>query len=128
MSKLPMIARYLLGFILFVFGLNGFIGFLPAPELAGPAADFFGTIMESHVWTLVKGFEVIIGLMLLTGRFVPLALVMLVPISLNIVTFHLALDPANIAPGALVAILNVYLLFANIDVYRPLLRATQPKK
>lgn len=124
MSKFPLIARYLLGTILLVFGLNGFLNFLPAPELPEAAGAFFGALIETgYMMHLVKSVEVIVAVLLLSNRFVPLALVMLVPISINILAFHLVLAPAGIGPGALVFILNIYLLFVNIDSYRPMLKA-----
>lgn len=126
MSKLPMIARYLLGLVLVIFGSNGFLNFLPAPEFGGGADSFIGAIFETgYLWYLVKGTEVIVGILLLAGRFVPLALVLLGPISVNIVAFHIFLAPADIGPAALVFILNLYLLFAHKkDAYAPLLKAT----
>ena len=119
-------ARYLLGLILVVFGLNGFLNFLPAPELPAAAGAFFGALAETgYMLPMLKFFEVAIGVMLLAGRFVPLALVMLVPISLNIVAFHIALAPAG-APGYLVGVLNIFLLFVYRDVYAPLLQPKTP--
>jgi len=124
MSKLPLVARYLLGIVLLVFGLNGFLNFLPAPELPEAAGAFFGALIETgYMMHLVKGVEVIVAVLLLSNRFVSLALVMFVPISINILAFHLVLAPAGIGPGALVFILNIYLLFVNIDSYRPMLKA-----
>lgn len=124
MNTLPKIARYLLGFILVIFGLNGFLNFLPAPELGNAAGAFLGALAASgYVLPIVKFVEVVVGVLLLANRFVPIALVVLVPISVNIVAFHAVLDPAGIAIAALVALLNVYLLLVNIDTYRPLLRA-----
>jgi len=120
-------ARYLLGLILFVFGLNGFLNFLPAPELPAAAGAFLGALVEAgYVLPIVKFFEVVIGVLLLAGRFVPLALVMLVPISINIVALHVALDPAGGAPAYLVGLLNVALLFAHRDAFAPLLQAKTP--
>jgi len=127
MSKLPMIARYLLGLVLTVFGLNGFFGFMPPPDLPPEAMGLMGAIVESgYLMTLVKIVEVLTGIALLTNRFVPLMLVVFAPVGVNIVAFHLFLAPAPgaIAPGALVFILNWYLLFANKDKYEPLLKAS----
>jgi len=125
MSKLPMIARYLLGLALTVFGLNGFFNFMPPPEFPPEAMSFMGALMETgYLMTLVKIVEVLTGIALLTNRFVPLMLVVFAPVGVNIVAFHLFLAPAGIGPGALVFILNWYLLFANKDKYEPLLKAS----
>ena len=71
---------------------------------------------------MIAGVEAIVGILLITDRFVPLALVVLAPISVNIVLAHLALDPAGIAPAAMVAALNVALAIAYRDRYEGLLR------
>ena len=124
-NKIQTAARILLGIVLLVFGLNGFLQFLPAPELPEAAMSFFGALMATgYLLPLVKAIEVIVGVMLLANRFTPLALVLLAPISVNIVAFHLFLAPAGIGPAALVAVLNLYLLIANRDVFKSIL-ATQ---
>lgn len=123
-------ARYVLGLMLFVFGLNGFLQFLPMPEMPEAAGRFLGAMMETgYLFTLVKLVEITVGVLLLTNRFVPLALVLLAPVSVNIVAFHLFLDPAGIAAGAVVFLLNVFLLFAYKPVYEPMLQAkVEPRR
>lgn len=118
-------ARILLGLVLVAFGLNGFVSFLPQPDLPEPAGRFIGALVESgYLFQLTHAVELIVGVLLLIRRYVPLALVVLAPISVNIAAFHLALDPAGfIGPAALVALLNLYLLFAYRPAYAPLLRS-----
>ncbi|MEM6289232.1 MAG: DoxX family protein [Bacteroidota bacterium] len=116
-------ARYVLGLILFVFGLNGFLGFLEQPPPPEAAGAFMGALVESgYVMTLVKAAEVVIGAMLLAGRWVPLALTALVPISVNIALYHVVLDLSM--PGTAVAVsvfaLNVFLMWAYRAYYEPL--------
>ena len=116
-------ARYLLGIVLFVFGLNGFLGFIPQPPPPEAGGAFLGALVGSgYVMTLVKATEVVVGALLLAGRFVPLALVALVPISVNIALYHAVLDPA--VPGVIVAVavfaLNVFLIWAYRSYYDPL--------
>lgn len=116
-------ARYVLGVILFVFGLNGFLGFLEQPPPPEAGGAFLGALVESgYVMTIVKATEVVVGALLLAGRFVPLALVALVPISVNIALYHVVLDPA--VPGVIVAVavfaLNVFLIWAYRAYYAPL--------
>ncbi len=118
-------ARYALGLLLLIFGLNGFLHFLPMPEMPEAAGRFLGAMVETgYLFPLVKLIEISVGVMLLTNRFVPLALVLLAPISVNIVAFHLFLDPAGIAAGAVVFLLNLFLLLAYKPVYEPMLRAS----
>ena len=116
MSKLPMIARYLLGAALVLFGANGFFEFIPPFEQDPDsiAARFLAILPETgYLWYLVKGTEVLVGILLVTGRYVPIALILLGPISVNIVAYHAFLDPANIVPALVVFSLNLYLLLTH---------------
>ncbi len=125
MKHLPTIARYLFGLILFVFGLNKFLGFMPAPEFSSQAMAFFGALMESgYMIYFIGTVEVLTGAMLLANRMVPLALVLAAPVTLNILLFHLFLDLPTIAPGLVVFVLNLYLLFAYKKYYDPMLVAS----
>jgi putative oxidoreductase len=112
------IARVLLGLILIIYGLNGLLGFFPPmPERAQQMLDNMGFWLHN-----VHLIEIIVGVALLINRFVPLALLVLAPISLNILAFHLVFYPTGILPGALVAALNGYLIYLHFDFYRPLFR------
>ena len=97
MRIITVIARLLLGVIFFVFGLNGFLGFIPMPPLEGAAGAFIGSLASSHYLYLVAGVQLIAGVLLLINRFVPLALAMLAPmiasdldLSVNTVAVHRA--------------------------------------
>lgn len=115
---LPTAARGLLGLLFFVFGLNGFLNFMPMPPLAGPAGDFIGALAASgYMFPLIKGTEVLAGALLLAGRLVPLALVLLAPIIVNIVAFHLILAPGSYGMMALIISLEVYLAWAYRDSF-----------
>jgi uncharacterized membrane protein YphA (DoxX/SURF4 family) len=121
-SKLIIAARILLGLIFFVFGLNFFLHFLPQPPLAGPAGAFAGAMFATgYLFVLVKVVEVTCGLLLLAGRFVPLALTLLAPIVVNIVFFHAFLAPSGIALPLVVLALELFLAWSYRNVYRPML-------
>ena len=124
MKKATPIIRLLLGAILLIFGLNKFLQFLPAPELPPSASNFFGALIQSgYIMPMVAVTEIIVGVLLLSGFFVPLALVLLAPLSVNIVLFHLNLAPAldAMAPAILVATFNLFLLFRYKSSYSTLL-------
>lgn len=122
MKHLPTIARYLLGIILFVFGLNKFLQFLPAPEMAGAPAEFFGALIATgYMMPLIAIAEIVSGALLLSNRFVPLALVLVAPVTVNILLFHLVLDIASIPVGGLAFLMNLYLLFTYKKYYDPML-------
>ena len=117
-------ARILLGLIFVVFGLNGFLNFMPTPEMNEDAASFMGALQATGYLMIVeKAFEVIAGVMLLTGRFVPLALVLLAPLTINILFFHLFLDMGGLPIAIVVVVLNAFLAWAYRDSYRAMLRA-----
>lgn len=115
-------ARTVLGLIYFVFGLNFFLHFLPTPPSAGGVAEAFtgGLFQSGYFFPMLKGIEVVLGALLLIGLFVPLALVVLMPISINILLFHAFLTPGNTIMGILIVLLHLYLAWAYRDYYRPL--------
>ena len=114
--------RILLGLIYFVFGLNFFFHFLPTPPSSGGVADAFtgGLFQSGYFFPMLKGIEVVLGAFLLIGLFVPLALVVLMPISVNILLFHAFLTPGNTLMGIVIVVIHVYLAWAYRDYYKPL--------
>ena len=114
-------ARIVLGLIYFVFGLNFFLHFLPTPPSAGGAADTFvgGLFQSGYFFPMLKGIEVVLGALLLVGLFVPLALVILMPISLNILLFHAFLTPDS-TMGIIIVLVHLYLAWSYRDYYKPL--------
>lgn len=118
----PTAARILLGLVFAVFGLNFFFGFMPQPEHAGEAGAFLGALFATgYMFPLIKVTEITAGLMLLSNRFVPLALVLLAPVIVNIVAFHAVLEPAGLAIAGFVLVLELYLAWSYRDAYRGVL-------
>ncbi len=113
MKTASTIARYLLGLIFVVFGLNGFFSFIHQPPPTNPLAiQFFTSVSASHFSYMFFGLQLIAGLLFLTGFFVPLALIILAAELVNILTYHVTMDPGGIVPG-LVATLLWLLVFAS---------------
>jgi len=124
MKKAAIVARYLFGIVFFVFGLNGFLHFLPQPPMSGPPADFAGALFATgYMFPLIKGTEVIASLLLLSNRFVPLALAMLAPVIVNIVGFHAFLAPSGLALPFVCLALEVFLAYAYRAAFAPMLQA-----
>lgn len=118
MERIKPIARFTLGFLLIIFGANGFHNFLDLPAMPTSAETVFQSI--GYLIIYVKMFEILIGIALVLNVFVPLALLVLTPISLNILVFHIGTGFfSGILPGAMVAGLNVFLLYAYFDFYKP---------
>jgi uncharacterized membrane protein YphA (DoxX/SURF4 family) len=106
MKIVVLIARLLLGLIFVVLGLNGFLNFLSmGPMPTGLAGQFIGALFVSHYYWVVAVLQIAGGLLLLSNRFVPLALVLLGPVIVNILLYHLFLNPAGIALALFVTIL-----------------------
>lgn len=96
-SLAPTASRVFLGLVFFVFGLNGFLNFIPMPPVDGAAAKFMGGLAAAgYFFPLLKITEIAVGAALLAKRAVPLALVVLAPITVNIVAYHAALAPAGL--------------------------------
>ncbi len=123
-SKVVLAARILLGLIFFVFGLNFFLNFIPPHPMPEAAGAFAGALFASgYLFVVLKVVEVASGLLLLTGRFVTLALALLAPIVVNIVLFHAFLAPSGLPIALLVLALEIFLAWSYRSAYRPMLAA-----
>ena len=101
-----LIARLLLGLVFLVFGLNGFLNFIPVGQLpSGLAGQFVTALLQSHYVQAVCAFEVAGGALLLSNRYVPLGLTLLGPIIVNILLYHLLLFHMGVGIAVVVAIL-----------------------
>jgi uncharacterized membrane protein YphA (DoxX/SURF4 family) len=118
MKTVATVARYLLGVGFVVFGINGFLNFLPPPPLSEEGGQFIGMLAGSGYIIPVKLLEIVGGLLLLLGRYVTLALTLLGPVVVNIVLFHVAFDPATIATAALFAVLWILVFWDRRDSFR----------
>ena len=122
-------ARLLLGAIFAVFGLNGFLHFIPQPPPTGLAAVFLGGLGASgYFFPLLKGTELLTGLLLLSNRFVPLALTILAPVVVNIVAFHAFLAPSGVALPLVITAIGLYLAYTERAIFAPFFqaRSTEP--
>lgn len=121
-SSIPqIILRSLLGLVFLVFGLNKFLNFIPSPPEPPAAMEFFGALFKTgYFLPLLASFEVISGILLLTGMMVPLALAMLAPIIVNIFMFHLFLAPGGLPIVAVLVVLELVLAWMHRDAFAPL--------
>src|SRR3977135_843904 len=99
------VARYLLGLIFLVFGLNGFLHFIPMPPPTGLAGQFLTVIVVTHYWGVIFAAQVIAGVLLLVNRYVVLALVLLGPVIANILNFHVLMAPQGLPLAIVVTVL-----------------------
>ena len=115
MKTASTIARYLAGGIFLVFGLNGFLHFIPLPPPSGVAGQFMGALFVSHYLTLIFALQVIGGVLLLANRYVPLALAILAPVIVNILSFHALMAPSGLPLALFVTVLWA-LVFVHVRV------------
>lgn len=120
------ISRYVLGILFTVFGLNGSLHFIHQAPPANPIAlQFLISVSASHYIAVVFLVQLIGGILLLAGRFVPFAIAVLAPVLVNILDFHLTMNPGGIGPGLLATLLWVILFvryrssFAGLFEPRP---------
>ena len=130
MKTISIVARYLLGLIFTVFGLNGFLNFIHQPPPTNPLAiQFFVAVSASHIAAFFFAVQVLGGLLLLSGFFVPLALTLLAAVLYNILAFHLTLSPATIAPALAASVLWVLVFLQYRESFNSIFSAkpaTQP--
>jgi uncharacterized membrane protein YphA (DoxX/SURF4 family) len=120
----PPIARVLLGLAFLMFGLNGFLNFMPAPKvLPEDVMTVSMALMKAGYMDVVSVVEIIVAVLLLINRFVPLALTLLAPIIVGILTFHIAVWPKTIGPGIVVAVIELYLAYSYRKAFCPMLAA-----
>jgi putative oxidoreductase len=105
MKIVSTISRYLLGLIFVVFGLNGFLQFIPLPPPSGIGGQFAGALFLSHYFVVIMLIQVFAGILLIADRFVALGLTLLGPVIVNIFFFHAFMDPSGLPRAAVVIIL-----------------------
>ena|ERR1700733_13631505 len=111
MKIATILARILLGLLFTVFGSNAFLHFIPMPPMSGPSGDFITAMYVTHYLYVVAGCQVLGGLILLIGRYVPLGLTLLGPVIVNILSFHIFMNPEGLPLALVVAALALFLLF-----------------
>ena len=117
-----LIARVLLGIVFVVFGSNAFLHFIPTPPLQGQAGAFIGALIASGYVYVVAMLQIVGGLLLLIGRFVPLGLALLGPVIVNIMLYHICLDPSGLPIAIFVSLLALFLLWVYRDRFAVLLK------
>jgi putative oxidoreductase len=123
-GKLPIIARYILGVLLLFFGLNGFLQFMAPPTMNDAANSFMGALTATgYMFTVINLVFLLAGISLLTNKYVPLSLLVLAPITVNIVLFHLFLHIQSGLFGVILAILHIYLASEKMNSYKGVLKA-----
>ena len=120
-STFTTILRFTLGVALLVFGINKFFPFIPIFDMAPADSNFISSLESTgYVLYIVAALEVIIGILLIIKKWVPFALILLAPISLNILLFHIFLEVSGILVAILIVAINAILIYKYWKSYRPL--------
>lgn len=126
---LPVVARLLLGLPLVVFGLNGFLNFIPQPEVVLPerATVFVGALVASgYMMPLIAGTHLLVGLLLVFNRAVPLALVVFAPFMVHSIAFHVFLERSGLPMALLFLAFELYLAWVYRASFRTLFVPVAP--
>ena len=122
MKKVILVARILQGLVFVVFGANMILHFLHQEAPTGDAGQLMLILTQSKWMTCVGLVQLVGGILLLVGRYVPLGLALLAPVIVNILLFHfLLLGGAGVAPGLVVTVLELFLMWAYRGYFRTLL-------
>ncbi len=126
-SKTIKITQLFLGLVFTVFGLNGFLHFIPQPQPGPEAGAFLGALAATgYMFPLIKGTEVVAGVLLLLGRAPSLALVLLAPVVVNILAYHSLLDPSGVGLSVVLTVATSAVAWARRDDYRALFTSSGP--
>jgi putative oxidoreductase len=123
MKTASTIARYLAGAIFFVFGLNGFLNFIPLPPPGGIAGQFMGALYASHYLWVIFAFQIIAAVLLLVNRYVPLAVALLAPVIVNILVFHALMAPSGLPMALFVSVLWTVIFVDVRTAFAPLFKS-----
>lgn len=115
------IVRLLFGLAFTVFGLNFFLNFIPAPPPTGLAGDYFKVMAASHYLYVIGAMQLLSGLLLLIGKFVPLALTILAAMLFNILWIHILMDPSGLPMALVFAALELFLVWTYRDHFTRIL-------
>jgi uncharacterized membrane protein YphA (DoxX/SURF4 family) len=123
---LPTIVRFVMGLPLIAFGLNGFLNFIPQPKtpMAAGAVAFADALMQSgYMMQLIGATLLLTGLLLVSNRFVPLALALFAPFIVNSLCFHAFLEHTGLPMAGIFLLLELYLAWTYRDAFRNMLAA-----
>jgi hypothetical protein len=122
------ISRSLLGLLFTVMGSNEFLHFFPLPPMSGEAGAFIEAMFVTHYLYVFSAFEVVGGLLLLSGRYGPLGLTLVSPVAVNILAFHIFMAPSGLPLALVVSALALFLLWSYREHFAGLVKPFQPQR
>jgi uncharacterized membrane protein YphA (DoxX/SURF4 family) len=124
MKIATLIARILLGLVFLIFGLDKFTHFIPAQMPPGVAGQFAGILFTTHYLWLIATIEVATGILFLLNRYVPLALTLVGPVIVNILTFDILMAPSGLPIGLVVVALWFVLFYYHRAAFAGIFQQT----
>lgn len=124
-SKIVLGCRVLFGLAFIIFGLNGFLGFIPMPAPPEAGGAYLGALgATGFFFPLLKICEILAGVLILTNRFLSFGLVLIAPIMVQIFLYHLFLDPSGLALPVILVVMHLFLTYQNRASYKTLFDKT----
>lgn len=125
-EKVQLGTRLLFGLAFLIFGLNGFLQFMPNPPVTAEAGALLGALAKTgYFFPMIKVIEILVGVLLLTNLFAPLAVVLIAPVLVGITTIHLFLNPAGLPMMIFLHVLHGVLIYGYRDSYKGLFTPKQ---
>ncbi len=122
-SKVTLVIRILLAAFMLLFGINKFAQFMPFPPVPGDGGTLMDIYISSGFMGVVGALEIVAGLALLAGKFIPISLTVIIAIMVNATLFHVFHDPATVMGSVIGLVLGVVLVFAYKDKFGTYLNA-----
>ncbi|HEY8965493.1 MAG TPA: hypothetical protein VIM58_03560 [Candidatus Methylacidiphilales bacterium] len=122
MRFIRILCRVLLGLLFVVFGLNGFLHFIPMPPPSGSAGEFMGVLFSTGYYTVIFATQVVGGALVLSNRWVALGLTLLGPVLVNILTFHATMAPSGFPMAIVTTLLWAVVFHQHRAAFGPLFR------
>ena len=126
MKVVVAIARYLLGAAFLFFGSNLFFNFLKGQLPKGPGGTFIGLLVSAHYTYVIGALMVVSGILFLVNRFVPLGLVLLGPVLVNILMFHILILPDGFQAGVVLTLLWLLVFWQHRAAFAPIFVSRYP--
>ena len=116
------VVRTLMGLLFIFASIVVLFKLVPQPEQTGAVKVFMdGVIATGYLMTLIKVTELVCGIAFVTGRFVPLASIVIAPVIVNIFLFHAFVDTSGLPVAIFLVLANLFLGYSNWDKYKPLM-------
>ena len=122
-SKVTLVIRVLLALFVLLFGINKFAHFMPFPPVPGDGGVLLGIYVTSGFIKIIGAIEIVAGLALLGGKFIPVSLTLIIGVMLNAVLFHLLHEPATSAGAFIGLVLSIVLVYGYKDKFGAFLKA-----